>query len=259
MSVILTHGANSLANVNPTPVLPEHCLLLDYFADGYSFIADNPTGTRPTAIVDVKDTDTYNLSYFDYSTRFPNGFPAALFDGTSSDTDYVCTALGSLDNHELTFEYLVRHIYGSTYSSNYRSTVTLHYPFGQFRCDDCNDTGMGAGINDSAGTYRWRGTYLIPTSGFIDGAYQWYGWHHVAVCIKNQQMQAFVDGKEVTNWSMQDPTGTPTLNYRPFEWDTNNWSAKVGCYQITQVAIWDYARWTSNFTVPTKLIIDGID
>ena len=260
MSLILTHGANSLVR---TPQLPGNCILLDYFIDGYRF-GTSPTGDAPTSIKTILDTDTYNLSYFN-NNIFPNGFPAAEFNGTSSNSTLKYT-IDNYTSEEFTIECLIRYDVGD---QNYRSSYRIYYgdantDFGYFRVDRCGWYGDSYAYarNNKSGTYQWDGSYTNPAK-FIDGSRNWIGWHHVAISLLEETVYIFIDG---TLCKTADaiacklvPSLTPPLHLRiefsPYSYDTNGGN-KAGLYQIAQFAVWDKARYTESFNVSKDLILN---
>ena len=257
--VLKDKSSNKILNVRVLRP-PTDCILLDYFKDGYRFGVE-PTGDAPT-LYGVSDTDTYNLSYFDHG-RFGDSFPSAKFDGTGSNSNYEYEILNYPTLQEFTIEMLLRF---DVIAQNYRSAFRIYYGtdegyHGYFRMDRTGWYGdsISYGRNDRLGTYKWTSGPSIYTN--IDGAREWIGWHHVAITIKDQTVYLFIDGKLKATNDVIEPrpnnrNGRIKLQFHPFSYDTNQGS-KAGYYQIAQLAVWNTAKYTAEFTPSRTLIIDS--
>lgn len=252
--MIVMHGISS---VESEYALPEHCILLDYFQEGYRF-GENTSQVVPSSILSVRDTDTYNLSYFNHS--FSTGFPAGVFDYPHGTSPFLYTLDNALANGEFTVEYLIR--FDST-STNYTGALRVNYSdYGHARCDcvSYDKSSQAFGYVNKTRSWDWLGPQNMP-SGWIDGSRTWNGWHHVAICFKNNEsLKLFIDGTLVRNVTYMYNifnSKKVILNLVPYAWELNE-GTKLGKYMISQLAVWDIAKWESNFSVDKRLIFNMV-
>ena len=259
--MIVMHGISSVGN---DYVLPEHCILLDYLTDGYHYgkqrnqsYADYPTKSGL-----IKPTQTVlGSNYFTLTgSKFKDGIPFAIFDkyGTggrraASEQIYFSGLTKGNYPNGICIEFLMR---VETPSSQPTGSQCIGYDsFANF-----------AGITETSnrvGSYWWGGSSFSYRGEVV--AYQSYvgydsyghSWHHYAYTIDfvSQKHYMFVDGTLGLTANNTQTGGN--LYIEPCPIATNNGWEKVNSrFDMTQLVVWDYPKYTSSFTVPRTLVID---
>jgi len=260
--MIVMHGISSVGN---DYVLPEHCILLDYMTDGYHYgkqrnqsYADYPT---KSGLIKPIQSETGSTYFTLAGSKFSDGIPFAIFDkyGTGGKVNI---------NEKLIFSGLTK--------SNYPNGICIEFlmrietpsasrPNGS-QCFSYDQFNNFAGINSTsnrAGTYWWNGSGFSFESGVVSFqsiiGYDDLGrsWHHYAYTIDfvNKKHYMFVDGV-CGRYSNNDKAGG-NIYIEPCPIETNDGATKINSrFDMTQLVVWDYPKYTSGFTVPRTLVID---
>lgn len=233
-----------------TYILPEGLILLDYFKPGFRF-GNIPQGEIITE--DFSDENTDNLNYFNHEI-FGNSFPTLKRDGDASDPYYLCYINELIDTNEFTVEYLIKY---DGDSSSFGVSVHL---VGGYTEDDWlsymaqfyQNTGTGGNYRYAQNNYPWTGTYGSPNGSPVGKNNYCSSWKHIAlVKTKNNSFKWYMNGKEWYSSSVITMSDFYKffIAFPPCVLNTNNWSQRYYGYNMTQLAVWNYAKYTSNFEV----------
>lgn len=240
--------------------MPEGLILLDYFKPGFRFgnISQDEIITQ-----DFDDTSTDNLNYFNHSI-FGNTFPTIKRDGTASDPYYYFYINELIDTDEFTVEYLIKydghaydfgvsvHLVGGYTESDWMSYMAQFY----------HGARTGGNYRTSRSSYPWTGTYncpYIPPASNVGKDNNCSSWKHIAmVKTKNNRIYWFMNGQKWYENSVISMDGFERffIAVPPCVVNTNSWGSKYYGYNMTQLAVWNYAKYTEHFEVSRDLIVN---
>ena len=238
--------------------MPEGLILLDYFKPGFRFgnISETEIITQ-----DFSDESIDNLNYFNHEI-FGNSFPTLKRDGAASDPYYYSYINELIDTNEFTVEYLIKYD-GDTYDFG----VSVHL-VGGYTEDDWlsymaqfyHGARTGGNYRSARYNYPGTGTYNCPTNGSPVGKNNnCSSWKHIAmVKTTNNNFVWYMNGKQWYSSSVITISDFYKffIAFPPCVLNTNAWSQKYYGYNITQLAVWNYAKYTSNFEVSKELLIN---
>lgn len=226
--------------------LPPHCVLLDYFTDGYRLGVESTGGTFTSLAHE-------NMSSLNYSKTFPEGMPVAVFDESTYNPtmNYDLTALIN-PNDGYSFEYWVK--------MNAVMGNNVYYACNHMACDNksdfrliyYNNNSIGYNCVDSIGNSSYR-------TGGASGAMGATTWHHIAVTRTGSTIQLYINGRRGFSDTVYTYTSViPSISLVVYQCTGNvNSSFRRQCaYSMAQLAVWDYPKYTSNFTPDSTLIVD---
>lgn len=245
--MILTHGANSIGR-GESPIDPDIVILQDWMTTGIGI--QPSSGTIPTADFDVNGP-------LDVSGTGWSGTPYvrnSAIGNVQKDSDLVPYSIvwqgqALADYHlvdgntEFTMEAWLRLV---TDSKMYSERVAPL--FGLFGNNSYN-----LGTFDSRNVNLFNETRKNPEFSFRDNA-----WHHVAVVCTGSSILGFFDGASVS------PATLYSFNYTLFAIVPRLYQQVYGStsrspeYDFAQVCLTKRAKWTSNFTPPTRPYCLGI-
>ena len=236
-------------------VLPEGLILLDYFKPGFRF-GNIPQGEIITE--DFSDENTDNLNYFNHEI-FGNTFPTLKRDGAAND-DFYCYDIDELvAGNEFSIEFLVKY-QGS--SGSFGNSVFIEMPvYGGYAQQYFHSARVAGNYRNGPSSYPWvgysRDCPSIPPASPIGKDNYCSSWKHIVYTkTKNNQMYWFMNGQMWYNTTVIELIDSLKLYLIPCVIDVNNWNTKYYGYNITQLAVWNYAKYTSNFEVSKNLIIN---
>ena len=244
--------------------IPQHCVILDYFRDGYRF-GKAASASVFTSVETALPTD-FNIQT---SSTFGQSVPFARFDGTGTLIKSQSYNLEDIVNSAtgFTVEYYIRTAERNDWV---RDTVGLGPNDFKIMISNYNEGLYGY----STGGWSWGTLSLLHSSGGNIIESSWYSaWHHVAYTVTHSgsagdeydKVQLYVDGyrlrglsHSLTDWRHSYPYSDPyTIWMYNYMNDSNN-RYKLGYYDIAQLAVWDYPKYDNvdTYQVPTKFYID---
>jgi hypothetical protein len=248
MSLILTHGANSLSHAI-TPIIPQDCVILDYFEPNYRY-----------GIASINDRYSH-IEYVDQSELgFTKGvcgtnIPVAVFDSTDYNTSWNVLSEISYDFTNidapvgLTVEYWMKMAINSNWVSDATSLQNS-----TFKIMHSYNAGIMFGYSNASGSWSW-GT---SNRSVITGSSGWADWNHIAYTWWKDtgKLMLFINGypcpDDGNGWYYMYGSGPTGLSLRPCVHDSNYPSEREGSYKLTQLAVWNYPKYTETFTVPNS-------
>ena len=237
------------------PVIPEYAYILDYFDDGYRLgkpaNADN--------FHSIGYASSAELGLTEKSRTFGDRIPYARYESTadrsSAVTAYVLDDIVD-DTVGFTVEYFIRTAENDAWV---KSTAALG-PNTFLLMMSHSQEGVWGHSTYSGWSWQTIPGNIISTP--------WHAaWHHIAYTVLrgpesdefNITVRLYVDGIQVkytTNWAHGAP-GRYTI-WTSDCLNDSNYATNYGFYDMTQVTVWNYIRYTGNsFYVPRKLYVDG--
>jgi len=258
--MILTHGANSL--IRASFKLPEHCILLDYFVDGYRGgiqAIQNDSYTFTTGFAPYDSSSDGHIKYFDISKTPFEGLPYARFANNIGETKSNTGCLTyrgfskTLYPNGISAEFLAR--LSGPEASGHSNTPVQYFEMEAL----ANFTNMTS-YNSTVGSYLYEnGSYSLNwTIGYLRNVLTsdttGYSWHHFAVTFDypNNKMYLFIDGylSRISNHNHSSNYmilhAAAASMYNP--------SILIRSYDIAQLAIWDYPKYKESFDISHDLI-----
>lgn len=239
--------------------IPEHCVLLDYFTENnhYGSIKRNPNYAdypTTTGIISNNNYDNLGSTYFDLSkSKFKNGIPYAKFYNYGTGGKFSQSELllfSGLNNTNFPQGISIECLMSVDYNANFCQC---------WQYDPMNNFSGIRGDSSSVGSYLCNGS-SFGFNGSIGQLKQVVGngvqakyWHHYAYSIDfvNKKHYLFLDGNLAIQLSNNLSGGSIGIN--PCCIDTNNGSSKLNsAFYMTQLVVWDYPKYTTNFTIPNK-------
>lgn len=258
-SVYNGHGVYNMGNSIP---LPSGCVLVDYFKPGFRFGEQLKGGNIP--VVNYSDSGEHNLNFLEHSI-FGDYFPAGHFDFEYSDDKLIYHYdVSSKNINDFSIEYLIR------YSKNRDEAIfgvsVLLYSGNQLICQlyfptNSGDNYFAYNRLDSGGSLPWSGS-LYNGNDIIPGenGSSPKNWKHIAITYSTQatQWSFFINGSLRSNAGINVHYKLTDIYLLPFVYNVNYPNEKTCYYDITQLALWDYAKYLSSFPISqmNKLIID---
>lgn len=249
-------------NMGDNIKLPAGCVFVDYFEPGFRYGEQMRGGNVP--VVNYSDSGEHNLNFLDHSI-FGDYFPAGHFDFEYSDDKLIYHYdVSSKNINDFSLEYLIR------YSKNMAGAVfgasVLLYSGDKLICQlyfPTNSGNLYFAYNhlDSGGSLPWSGS-LFNGNNIIPGepGSEPKQWKHIAITYSTQgsQWSFFINGSLRSNAGINVNYKLTDIYLLPFVYNVNNPTAKTCYYDITQIALWDYAKYLSSFPINqmNKLIID---
>ena len=244
--------------------MPAHCVILDYFRDGYRF-GKLASESIFTSVESALPTD-FNIQE---SSTFGQSVPFARFDGTGNlvaADAYDLTGVADADPG-FTVEYYIR-------TSEANSWVKDTMGLGPAEFKLMLSYSLECLYGYSTGGWSWGTLSLLNSYGGDVISTPWHsGWHHVAFTVTHSgssdrdydKVQVYLDGNRLkglshslTDWRHSYPySDTYTIWMYNFMNDSNHRS-KLGYYDIAQLAVWDYPKYDNvdTYQVPTKFYVD---
>lgn len=224
--------------------LPPHCVLLDYFTDGYR-LGVEPTGGTFTSL------SHETMSSLNYSKTFPEGMPVAVFDATKFNPmlEYDLTNLVNMsDGYSIEYWLKMDNVMGNN----------QYYACNRIKCENKQDFQLIYYNN------RMSGYNCVSSIGqsfyIVDGSFSSASsWHHVAVTRTADFIRVYINGTlQASNTVYTYPASIPEIMLDVYlcSGDVNHSMNKQTSYRMTQLAVWDYPKYTSNFTPNSTLIVD---
>ena len=238
--------------------LPEHCVLLDYFSDGYRYgkqasesIFNSIESALPSDF-GIQSSDTFNQSV-----------PFARFDGESVAIGLPYDISDVVDaNTGFTVEFYLRAgngggAYSNTMGIKTGNVVPKIVLYGE----------TGAQYDYTVGSHWYHGSLTAINKNYLVSTPWQSAWHHVAITVKRisgagDAVQIYVDGNVANDHGPQIfYTYNKTDSYNIYMYpcmNNNNAGMKQGYYDIAQLAVWDYPKYYSveTYELPTKFFID---
>lgn len=235
--------------------VPEGCVCLDYFKPGYRFGVQMEGNDVPVEYFTSDNVD--NLNYFNYTSKFSTGFPVGRFSGLASDAYFKYDLSNVITDDEFTIEYLLKYD-GNSSSFGICSYIEANDEsyFGNFYHYNGNYDRCDTNHRHPGGSYPWESHTVDGTP--IGKDLHCNSWFHFAVSKSKTGFLYFINGRLIRGWnssSMKMTTSNLKLWFCPCVVDTNNWSNKYYNYCLTQVAVYNYSKYTNNFIVSNDLII----
>jgi hypothetical protein len=238
--------------------LPEHCVLLDYFSDGYRY-GKQASESIFTSIESALPSDFGIQS----SDTFNQSVPFARFDGESVAIGLPYDISDVVDaNTGFTVEFYLRAgIGGGAYSNTIGIKTGNVVPkivlYGE----------TGAQYDYTLGSHWYHGILTAINKNYLVSTPWQSAWHHVAITVKRisgagDAFQIYVDGNVANDHGPQIfYTYNKTDSYNIYMYpcmNNNNAGMKQGYYDIAQLAVWDYPKYYSveTYELPTKFFID---
>lgn len=253
--MILTHGINSLPRGGGGRIDPDIVILQDWVTQGVGL---QPTGGIPSSLsarfdpdgpLDVSGTGWSGTPYVSAQDL---GFSNVNNSAASSDTNFSLYAANqyryeqgitpygfNTQDVDFTFEAWLRWSAPRGNLSSYRAQPMI----GLFN-DSAN---ICIGLWDSGiGFYDANGRHVTQFSALN-------GWHHYAVVVHNNSATIYVDGvKFGSNYSVVPSAMTFfAISKRGNIKYAGSW-IDMANYDYAQVCLTKRAKWTSNFTPPTR-------
>ena len=238
--------------------LPDHCVLLDYLIDGYhlgqqphpDYIHNYPSDTGYAPNDDSKS----GFTYFDFTGAPFDKMPYAHFNnttGTYAATERLLwTGLNKTNYPDgLTVEFLAKVDTGATICQFVEMINAYNF--------------AGISYNSSTvGSYQVINTSatFIASIGRLSAILSNYNtadaWHHYCYTadFKNNLAHFFLDGILVST-VYNNLTGGMDLGFMPCCINTYDVTKLRYGYCLAQVAVWDYPKYTSSFTISRKPLI----
>ena len=235
--------------------LPEHCVILDYFRDGYR-LGKPAENSVFTSVESAIPTD-FNIQSSD---TFKQSVPFARFDGEGTLVGPNAYQLNDIVDPTIGFtvEYYIR---TSESTEWVRDTAGLGNNEFKLMISGSNDGYYGY---NNAGSWSW-GHITIEDKSYLVSTPWHSSWHHIAYTVKydeNYKVQLYVDGIRAahgstitfSNWNPGNILSVWTYNYM----NDSNTRSKCGYYDIAQLTVWDYPKYLDvvSFKLPTKFYID---
>ena len=238
--------------------LPEHCVLLDYFSDGYRY-GKQASESIFTSIESALPSDFGIQS----SDTFDQSVPFARFDGESVAIGLPYDISDVVDaNTGFTIEFYLRAgsgvgAYSNTIGIKTGNVVPKIVLYGE----------TGAQYDYSVGSHWYHGSLTAINRNYLVSTPWQSAWHHVAITVKRiggagDAFQIYVDGNVANDHGPQIfYTYNKTDSYNIYMYpcmNNNNAEMKQGYYDIAQLAVWDYPKYYSveTYELPTKFFID---
>lgn len=227
--------------------LPQNCVLLDYFTEGYRLGIEPDPESGSFASVSQEA-----IAALDYSSIFPNGMPVAVFNkSTATPTmNYdLSRAITLTDGYTIEFwaktsatemKWLSMFLTKCNGSTDWRSLYYVWYQFGGFWRNSSGSTQYEI--------YQTKNTTTEATA-----------WHHFALTRTYNHLYYFVNGECTHNKVSYDygvDKAELILSLYQCVGDVNKSMAKFCDYRMAQLAVWNYPRYTTAFTPSSKLIVD---
>lgn len=238
--------------------LPEHCVLLDYFSDGYRY-GKQASESIFTSIESALPSDFGIQS----SDTFKQSVPFARFDGESVAIGLPYDISDVVDaNTGFTVEFYLRAgngggAYSNTMGIKTGNVVPKIVLYGE----------TGAQYDYTVGSHWYHGSLTAINKNYLVSTPWQSAWHHVAITVKRisgagDAFQIYVDGNVANDHGPQIfDTYNKTDSYNIYMYpcmNNNNAGMKQGYYDIAQLAVWDYPKYYSveTYELPTKFFID---
>lgn len=239
--------------------IPEHCILLDYFTENNHYgsikrnsnYADYPT---TTGIIQNNSQDNLGSTFFNLSkSKFKNGIPYAKFYNYGTGGQFSQSEM-------LTFSGLNKTNFPQGISIECLISVDANASFCQcWQYDPMHNFAGIYGSGSSVGSYLCNGSSFGFNNNIGslkqvvgNGATAKY-WHHYAYSIDfvNKKHYLFLDGNLAIQSINNLSGGSICIN--PCCIHTLDGSSKLNsAFYMTQLAVWDYPKYTTNFTIPNK-------
>ena len=235
--------------------LPEGCICLDYFKSGYRFGVKMEGNAVPVEYFASDNID--NLNYFNYTDKFPEGFPAGRFNGLASDNYFKYDFSDIIIDDEFTIEYLLKYD-GNSSSFGICSYIEANNEsyFGNFYHWNGSSNRCDTNHRSTGGSYPWE-TSTVDGSP-IGKDLHCSSWFHFAISKSKTNFMYFINGRCKKNWNSSNikmSVNNVKLWLCPCVVNTNDWNSKYYNYCLTQLAVFNYPKYTSDFEVSKDLII----
>jgi hypothetical protein len=259
---VMNWGGWETEEIDVPEILPKHCVILDYFQDGYRF-GKAADASVFTSVETGLPTD-FNIQR---SSTFGNAVPYARFNDTGSLVSSTAYSLADIVDSStgFTVEYYIR---TSESSEWVRDTAGL----GPNACKLMISNSNACLYGYSTGGWAW-GQLVINGSGDIISPSWDSAWHHVAYTVTHSgsiganydRVQVYIDGNRVyplshslTDWLHSNNYADAYTIWMYNYMNDSNYRQKLGYYDVAQLAVWDYPKYNDveSFELPNKFYID---
>jgi hypothetical protein len=230
--------------------MPPHCVILEYFQEG--FRRGSKSINDIFTSIGTESPSSFKVSS---SAKFGNAVPFARFDGTGNMGFPTIYDYGGLVDPDAgyTVEFWLRQSSTGGWVRKYMMLLNSDraHNYIEYCAMPSYTSEYLRGYTPTSGSWSWGYGRNVSSS--------WLNWHHIAYVIYGHTIQLYTDGTlndTVTNW--KGPP-LPAIGLQNYLCDANAYNTKYGYYDLCQLTVWDYRKYSGNsFVLPDMLYIDTI-